>query len=213
MKSFERLGVWEFGGLREENTPTRSTSHTPIPTNKDRASDRASGGFWLPLLLACIVCLLATSSCAYYSFSGATIPSQLNTISIPLAVDNTISPVNTLDQDLTSMLTDRFVGQTRLSLETNEQEADALLQVRIQSYDNAPSSVGGDEQASRNRVTLRVAVTYLDQVDDEELLSQTFSSFGEYDPASDGIEGERTAAQTALENIADDIFTAATSNW
>lgn len=154
-----------------------------------------------------------SAGCAYYSFSGATIPSQLNTIAIPLAVDNTISPVNTLDQDLTSLLTDRFVGQTRLQLQTNEQQADALLTARIQSYDNAPTAVSGDERAARNRVTIRVAITYLDQVNDEELLSQTFSSFGEYDPAAGGLGAERDAAQTALENIADDVFTAATSNW
>lgn len=163
-------------------------------------------------MLAFIVCL-AASGCAYYSFSGATIPSRLNTVAIPLAVDNTISPINTLDQDLTDQLTNRFVGQTRLRLQTNEQQADAVLTARIQSYQNEPASVGGDEVASRNRVSIRVAVTYYDQVEDQEMLSQTFSSFGEYDPAASGLDGERTAAQEALENIADDIFTAATSNW
>jgi hypothetical protein len=88
-----------------------------------------------------------------------------------------------------------------------------VLQARIQSYENAPTSVSGDETAARNRVTIRVAVTYTDQVEDQELLEQTFSSFGEYDPATGGLNAERAAAQTALENIADDIFTAATSNW
>jgi len=87
----------------------------------------------LALLLA-IALGLAASGCAYYSFSGATIPSQLNTVSIPLAVDNTISPINSLDQDLTDLLTDRFVGQTRLRLQTSEQQADAVLNTRIQSY-------------------------------------------------------------------------------
>jgi len=166
----------------------------------------------LALLLA-IALGLAASGCAYYSFSGATIPSQLNTVSIPLAVDNTISPINSLDQDLTDLLTDRFVGQTRLRLQTSEQQADAVLNTRIQSYQNEPVSVSGDERASRNRVTIRVAVTYVDQVDDQNMLDQTFSSFGEYDPAQGGLDGERTAAQEALENIAEDVFTAATSNW
>jgi hypothetical protein len=163
-------------------------------------------------MLACVVCL-AASGCAYYSFSGATIPSRLNTVAIPLVVDNTISPINTLDQTLTDFLTSRFVGQTRLRLQTNEQQADALLEARIQSYENEPTSVSGDEVASRNRVSIRVSVTYYDQVEDQEMLNQTFSSFGEYDPAASGLDGERTAAQQALENIADDIFTAATSNW
>lgn len=167
---------------------------------------------WFSLLLA-ILLGLTTSGCAYYSFTGASVPSRLNTIAVPLAVDNTISPVSTLDQDLTDLLIDRFVGQTRLRLETTEAEADAVLTARIQSYDNAPTSVGGDERAARNRVTIRVAVTYHDQVEDQMLIEQTFSSYGEYDPVADGSDGELAAAQTALENIADDVFSAATSDW
>lgn len=185
---------------------------------REREKERKGGSFpsFLPLsrsLFLAIILGLTTTGCAYYSFSGATIPSRLDTVAIPLAIDNTISPVNTLDQDLTDLLTDRFVGQTRLRLQTNEQQADAVLNTRIQSYQNEPTSVSGDERASRNRVTIRVAVTYHDQVEDQELLDQTFSSFGEYDPAQSGLDGERLAAQEALENIAEDIFIAATSNW
>ncbi|NBB84943.1 MAG: hypothetical protein GVY12_01810 [Bacteroidetes bacterium] len=203
MKTFKRFGVWAFGGLGDGPSPPRPPAHT------------GTARLARPILRGLIFTLVASLSagCAYYSFSGATIPSQLNTVAVPLAVDNTISPVNTLDQDLTDLLTDRFVGQTRLELQTNEQQADAVLTARIQAYENAPTSVSGDERASRNRVTIRVAATYYDQVEDQEMLSQTFSSFGEYDPAQSGLDGERSAAQEALENIADDIFTAATSNW
>ena len=165
----------------------------------------------LPLVLALVLGLVA-SGCAYYSFTGASIPQRLNTIAIPLAVDNSVSPINTLDQDLTEQLISRFVDQTRLSLETNESAADATLTLRIESYENQPTSVGADERATLNRVTIRVNAVYYDQVEDQELLSRTFSSFEEYEP-SEGITGERTAAQAALENISEDIFTAATSNW
>lgn len=209
MKTFSLgIGAWEHGSAGEgASSPTPPRPHAPTPSLK--------GGplriHWIALLPALVLGLAATG-CAYYSFTGATIPSQLNTVAIPLAVDNTISPVNTLDQNLTDLLTDRFIGQTRLRLETNEPEADAVLTTRIESYENEPTSVGGDEQATRNRVTIRVAVTYYDQVEDRELLEQTFSSFGEYDPA-DGSNGEVTAAEEALDNIADDVFSAATSDW
>ena len=156
---------------------------------------------------------LALTGCGYYSFTGATIPEQLNTIAVPLAENNAVSPVATLDQDLTELLINRFVGQTRLSLEQTEPEADAVLNTSIQRYTNEPTSVSGDERATRNRVTLTVAVEYLDQTADEPLLQRTFTGFSEYDPIAEGLSGEEQAAQAALENIADDIFTAATSNW
>ncbi len=54
---------------------------------------------------------------------------------------------------------------------------------------------------------------YVDQTEDEELLNQTFSGAANYNPVEAGLDGERQAAQNALENVADDIFSTATSNW
>ncbi|MBO6778999.1 MAG: LptE family protein [Rhodothermales bacterium] len=158
-----------------------------------------------------VVVSLMPVSCWYYSFSGATIPSHLSTIAIPLAEDNSISTVNGLDERITTLLVDRFVGQTRLSLEPVAQEADAVLTVSIDAYQNQPTSVAGNERATRNRVSLTLNVLYVDATRNEEILARTFSSFEEYDPLNPSDEEE--AAIAALEKIADDVFTAATSNW
>lgn len=160
-----------------------------------------------------LVLAMGLSGCSYYSFSGATIPSHINTIAIPLAQDNSVSPVPTLDRDLTDLLTDNFVGRTKLSLTTNEATADATLTATIRNYQNEPTGVSGDERATVNRVTIQVQVEYYDQENDEELVNQSFSGYGEYDPGAAGLAGEREAAQVALERIADNVFTTATSNW
>ena len=158
-----------------------------------------------------IVLLLLISGCGYYSFTGATIPEHLGSIAIPLVEDNSISTVSAMDEEMTQLLIDRFVRQTRLSLEPNELAADALLSLIITRYDNVPTSVSGNEQATRNRVSITVSVQYQDQVEDAELLNCTFSAFEEYDPFDP--DQEETASFAALIKIAEDIFTAATSNW
>ena len=163
--------------------------------------------------MALVLLLAAAPGCAYYSFTGATVPTHLNTVAIPLAEDNSLSPLTTLDDELTDLLITRFVRQTRLSLEENEDDADALLTVRIDRYANAPTSVSGQERAELNRITLSVSVRYYDRVEDKELLQRTFSSFADYSPLEGSLELEEETALAALENIADDIFTAATSNW
>lgn len=167
------------------------------------------------LAIVGVVCagLTALPSCSFYSFSGASIPSHLETIAIPIAEDNTASPSNNLGSDLTNLLTDRFVDRTRLSLTTNDAEADALLNARIQRYTNEPTGVSGDERATTNQVTIQVQVRYVDQTEDEELLNQTFSGSDEYDPGASGLTGEQEALQAALQRVADDIFSTATSNW
>ena len=161
-----------------------------------------------------LLILLAASfsGCAFYSFSGANIPSHLETISIPIVQDNTSSPLNTMGNDLTDLLTDRFVDRTSLSLTTNDADADALLSARIQQYTNRPTGVS-DERATTNEVTIRVQVRYVDQAENEELLNQTFTGAASYNPVEAGLSGEQQAAQNALQNVADDIFSTATSNW
>ncbi|WP_228350545.1 LptE family protein [Rhodocaloribacter litoris] len=167
---------------------------------------------WIRRKVVWLLALLPVG-CAYYSFSGATIPSHLHTIAIPLAEDRSVSPVTALDERLTRLLVDRFVGQTRLSLEPDPEAADAVLFVTIDRYQNEPTAVGGQERTTRNRVTLSVTARYVDRTEERELLRRSFQGFEEYDPVAQGLAGEETAAFAALEKIADDIFTAATSNW
>jgi len=185
-------------------------TNPPPSTLTPRISNRLRSWTVAGLLVAFAASL---PGCTVYSFSGASIPSNLETISVPIAQDNTSSPVNRLGADLTDLLTDRFVDRTRLSLTTDDAGADALLTARIQRYTNEPTGVSGDERATTNQVSIRVQVRYVDQTKEEELLNQTFSGSANYNPVEAGLDGERQAAQNALENVADDIFSTATSNW
>ena len=156
--------------------------------------------------------MLLLPGCSYYSFSGASIPSHLTTIAIPLAEDNSSGPLTLLDEALTALLIDRFVQETRLTLVEDEAEADLLLTARIDRYSNNPTSVTGQERAQFNRVSLSVFARYYNTVDDETF-ERSFTNFDDYDPLSGGLEAEESAALSALESIAEDLFTAATSDW
>ena len=178
-----------------------------------RTSDRARRPSGRVLCAALLAAAVGLGGCTYYSFTGASIPAHLETIAIPIVEDNSVSPLTGLNDLFTEMLSDRFVDQTRLSLEPDEAEADVVLQATIDRYVNQPASVGAGEQAAQNRVSISVSVRYFDHVEEEELLARTFSGTAEYSPAEQGLQGEQEAAELALDLIADDIFTAATSNW
>lgn len=191
---------------------TRSPDSPSLPfAPSPRHISRGVGQLVLVLLMS--IGAGSLSGCAYYSFTGASIPSHLETIAIPIAEDNTSSPIPTLGRDLTSLLTDQFVGRTRLSLDNNETNADAVLQARITGYTNEPTGVGGDERATVNSVRIRVQARYYDQVKDSTMVEQSFTGSAEYDPTEAGLSGEQQAAQLALERVGEDIFTTATSNW
>lgn len=181
----------------------RHTSWSRVPCAR---AGWAPGG-----LLALLLFALVAPGCRYYSFTGATIEEHLATIAIPLVDDASLSTVTGLEDELTELFVDRFVRQTRLALEQDEFEADSVLRARIARYENMPTSVSGDEQATRNRVTITVEVTWQDRVKNAALVERTFSAFEDYDPANPA--SEEAAARDALVKIADDVFTAATSNW
>jgi len=165
---------------------------------------------WISLVLIGFV--FSLQSCSYYSFSGVSIPPHLNTIAIPLAEDESAGPLTLLDESLTELMIERFVQQTRLSLIEDETEADLLLTAQITRYGNAPTSVTGQERAQFNRVSISITAQYINQIDNDTM-ERTFRGFDDYDALEGGLEAEESAALTALENIADDLFTAATSNW
>jgi len=167
------------------------------------------------LILVLFLCIGVGSlpGCAYYGFTGASVPSHLETIAIPIAEDNTSSPLTNLGRDLTNILTERFVGRTNYSLNNNETNADAVLQTRITGYSNQPTGVSGDEQATTNEVRIRVQARYYDQLRDSTMVDQSFTGTATYNPAEAGLSGEQQAAQVALERVGEDIFTTATSDW
>ena len=161
-------------------------------------------------ILSAVLCLLFTG-CGFYSFSGASIPDHLGTVAVPLAEDRSLGGVVGMDQVLTDFLIERFARQTRLSLEPDENTADAVLVSAIDQYRNEPVAVTGDEVAALNRITITVNVRYLDRVEDEERLARSLTASAEYDATQ--IELEEETAVAVLRQIADDAFTAATSDW
>ncbi len=160
---------------------------------------------------AAALCLVL-AGCGLYSFSGATIPEHLRTVAIPLAEDRAGGGPPGLDRLLTDALVTRFVDRSRLSLESDEADADAVVRATIQQYAIAPAAVTGDNVAALNRVSLGVRIVVEDRVESKELLARTFTATEDFEPSA-GLQGEADASAAALEQIARDAFTAATSDW
>lgn len=156
---------------------------------------------------------LALAGCSYYSFSGGSVPEDVATLAIPPVEVRAAIPDPTLGDQLTTLLTDRLIRQTRLRLAEDEATADAVLTASLSSFTDAPTAITGDERASRNRVTLTVQARFARREAEQPYFERSFQAFADYDPIADGADGINRAAAAALVLIADDIFTAATSQW
>jgi hypothetical protein len=160
-----------------------------------------------------ILLLALLSGCISYSFTGTSIPSNVSDIYIPFFPDRSQSGLGDLSDRLNRALVNRFVNQSRLSLADEQQDADSFVEGAIQNYINRPFSVGGDEQANLNEVQITVRASFQYAEDDEPLWTKSFSGNATYDVLENPVDGELEAAETALQQIANNMFNDAVSNW
>lgn len=159
-----------------------------------------------------VLCLLLCAGCMRYGFTGTSIPDEVNTIYIPFFADQSESNLGDLSNRLNEVLINRFISQTRLSLANTRAGADAVLEGSISRYTNRPFSISGEE-ANQNEVVIAVNATFLYTDREQPEWTQTFDGRATYDPAQNPIEGESTAADEALEQLANNIFNDAVSGW
>lgn len=164
------------------------------------------------ILLVLITAFLC-SGCIRYSFTGASIPPGVETIFIPFFPDQSNSGLGDLSNRLNAALINRFVNQSRLQLANNAEEADAVLDGTITAYSNRPFSIGGDEQVNENEVSITVNATFRYTDEEEPEWTSTFTGKSNYVPSEDPISGENAAADAALQQVANNMFSDAVSNW
>lgn len=165
------------------------------------------------LLGVSILFFLFLAGCISYSFTGTSIPSDVRTIHIPFFPDQSQSGLGDLSDRLNRALINRFVNQSRLSLSNDQASSDAFVEGAIQNYVNRPFSVRGDEQANINEVQVTVRATFQYQKDDEPLWNKSFSGTATYNTLENPVDGEIEAAEAALQQIANNMFNDAVSNW
>ncbi|WP_440998753.1 LPS assembly lipoprotein LptE [Fodinibius sp. SL11] len=164
-------------------------------------------------LFVLLLITVALSGCFRYSFTGTSIPEDVNTIYIPFFADQSSGGVGNLSDRLNTALVDRFINQTRLQLSNSRDGADAVLEGSIVNYANKPFSVTGEGQSSLNEVTISVRATFQYTDKEQAEWSSTFSGSETYDTNENPIEGETNAAVEALNQIANNMFNDAVSDW
>lgn len=166
----------------------------------------------LSIALVIIAALVSLSGCSIkYSFSGASIPPNAKTVSIAYFPNNAPMVAPILSSTLTEALKDRFSRQTNL-LEVNE-NGDLAFEGEITNYTSTTASVSSQEAAVLNRLTITVRVRFTNAIEPQYNFNKSFSAFADYDSNILLQEVEGTLIPEIVEQLVDDIFNAAVSNW
>lgn len=166
--------------------------------------------------LTCAVSLAVLNSCIKYSFSGATIPADARTVSIPFFPNNAalVSPI--LSTTFTEALQDRFQRQTKLSLV--RENGDLAFEGEITGYQSQMSSVtsntgDGTAGAAMNRLVITVRARFTNSFQPEYNYDRSFSQYAEY-PSTEMLQNvEGTLIPEIVDMLVEDIFNAAVAQW
>lgn len=166
--------------------------------------------------MCCIVILTAFASCKItYSFSGASISPDVETVFIEY-FPNRARVVNpTLSQTLTEGMKDKFVNETSLTLDRDE--GDLEISGEITRYEIRPLSIQqsteGRDFASQNRLTITIKVKFANNQDHEQDYNSTFSAYYDWDSSLSLNSVENEAIEAIVEQLVEDVFNKSVANW
>jgi uncharacterized Fe-S center protein len=162
-------------------------------------------------LILTILLSISLNSCAIYSFTGASIPSEAKTLSVNYFNNKAANIQPSLSQVFTEKLKDLFLKQTNLSL--SENEGDINFSGYISKYEIKPMAIKANETAGKNRLTIAVKVTYQNRLDSKNNFEHAFSRYRDYDSAQNILDIENTLMEEITEELAEDVFNKAFVNW
>lgn len=159
-----------------------------------------------------VFAVLVNFSGCNYSFTGASVPAYLKTISIPIFSDRSGSGEFDLSDKLTKQVIQKFIEDNTLAV-SDKLNSDALLEGTVVSFNDAPSVVAGGENVTTRRITLTVKVVYKDLVKKKTIFERNFSNYGDYAVGGDITTVRNNAITTAIDKISEDILLGVVSNW
>ena len=146
-----------------------------------------------------------------YSFTGASIAPEVKTYQVE-AFQNRASIVQaTLASDLTNDLVNKINSST--SLEQVNANADVSFQGTITGYSITPTSIGANDRAAKNRLTITIRITFVNNKKPKENYQTQFSRFRDYDSNFSLSEVEESLINEISEELVEDIFNKSFVNW
>jgi hypothetical protein len=165
---------------------------------------------WKNFVPVFLIVLLMTG-CKVYSFTGASISPEIQTVSIHYFSNNAPIVNPNMSPSFTERLKDKFVTQTNLNLVQSQGDLD--FSGAITGYSTQPIAIQDNETAALNRLTITINVKFVNQKDPRQDFESSFSRYADYDSQQSLTAVEDELIRLINEQLVDDIFNRAVINW
>lgn len=175
---------------------------------------RVSKNYKLVFFVFLLSGLLSIAGCGVrYSFSGGSIPTDMNTVTVHIIENRAPIVYPTLTETMTEGLKSRIRTQSRLSQVSGD--GDAVFEGSITDYSIGPAAVeAGTDRAALNRLTITVTIKYTNNIVPEDSFDQPFTRYKDFSSATTPIQAqEEQIVKDIVEMLTEDIYNRAFANW
>ncbi|MDP2335209.1 MAG: LptE family protein [Bacteroidota bacterium] len=164
------------------------------------------------ILLTVILSAAVFTACKIsYSFTGASIATNVKTFSVDY-FSNRAKLVNpNLSQQFIEGLQEKLIKQT--SLNQIKENGDLEFSGQITEYDVKPMNISQGDLAAQNRLTITVKVKFTNNKDHESDWEKSFSAYEDFNSNSSLNDVEDELVRLIIIKLTDDIFNASIANW
>jgi len=161
--------------------------------------------------LFALISLFTLNSCGIYNFTG-TGKIDAKTFQVNFFQNNADLVEPGIDRTFTLALQDILQNQTNLNLVKNG--ADLTYEGEIVDYRISPMTATADQQASQNRLKIKVNVRFTNKKTEKDDFEKTFEFYYDY-PATTQLQGAvlSTALKEIFDRITQDIFNESLAKW
>jgi hypothetical protein len=155
--------------------------------------------------------ILITGCKIQVSFSGSSVPDNVATASVQY-FENRAPLINpNLSQTFTEAMKDRILSESRLSVGGDMGDID--FSGEITGYDLRPMAIQADAISAQTRLTMTVNVRYQNFKDPRTNWESSFSAYEDFDSAQDINAVEETLVKNIVDQLTENIFNKAFSDW
>ncbi len=161
-------------------------------------------------LLSVVLCLLL-AGCKVYSFTGASVPADIHSVSIELFQNRASNGPVSLSQTFTDKL--KFKMQTDANLKQVASEGDLQFSGAITGYTFTSDAPVANATSGLNKLTITVQVHFVNAKDEKDKWDQSFSRYAQYSSSDDISSVEDRLIGEINTQLVDDIFQKALVKW
>ncbi len=144
-----------------------------------------------------------------YTFTGSSLNPEIKSCMISNFPNYSSLQNPNLSQDFTIALQDRFTQRTKLELLNTP--SDINIEGEITDYRITADNTTSNDTKAQNRLTIKVAVRYKNELEPEKSFDKTFSDYDNFD--ADDPQPSDQVIEDVYTRVIDQIFNAIVADW